>query len=133
MLGLREGGRALVRDLVVVHGRLSLYGPFSLPRDSLSLRAVQVVLRIPLQYRILVKWPFEGFHAARWRFFAAPYVPDMSTPWRGRNVQRRVGHRMGTMRSALSAAAKRAKLSSAFHPHDLRQRYVTKLAGEGKR
>lgn len=67
-------------------------------------------------------------HFARFRFGGSPWVFHHVTT--KRHHQR--GERIGTMRVALYAAAKRAKLPADFRPHDLRHRRVTTWLAEGR-
>lgn len=67
-------------------------------------------------------------HFARFRFAGSPWVFHHITTQR-HAVE---GSRIGTMRSALRAAAKRAKIVAEFHPHDLRHRRVTTWIAEGR-
>lgn len=44
----------------------------------------------------------------------------------------REGERIGSLRASLRSAAHRAKITDAFHAHDLRHRRVTTWLAEGK-
>lgn len=66
-------------------------------------------------------------HFARFRFAGSPWVfHHMST-----RRHYKAGERIHSLRAAFKNAAHRAKLSAAFHAHDLRHRRVTTWLGEG--
>lgn len=67
-------------------------------------------------------------HFAHFYFGGSPWVFHHQTT--GRHHRR--GERIGTMRVALYAAAKRAKLPAHFRPHDLRHRRVTTWLADGQ-
>lgn len=68
-------------------------------------------------------------HFARFRF-------SSGSPWVFHHTRTRrhyrEGQRIGSLRTAFRSAARRAKISDAFHAHDLRHRRVTTWLADGK-